>query len=143
MLRHLYMKKINDIFLTIADKVSYIMGTPINIIFWLLTVGLWFYFAPIIAKSSFLPNWFISNEFNFPLNTVTTLLELFIGFLVGASANRSERLNKEMIAKQNQMLEQIVSLQNQLLKEEITIEEDIKIQSTESNNITINNAELQ
>ena len=35
--------------------------------------------------------WFTSTGFNFPLNLVTTVAELYIGFLVGASSNRSER----------------------------------------------------
>ena len=67
------------------------MGTPTNIIIWLLAVGTWIAFGPYIAGHNFLPAWFTSNSFNFPLNTVTTIAELYIGFLVGASSNRSER----------------------------------------------------
>lgn len=94
------------------------MGTPGNIIFWLIAVGIWFYFGPTIAKSSFLPDWFTSNAFNFPLNTVTTLAELYIGFLVGAASNRAERRNKEMIEKQNQMLELLINYQEKEIREE-------------------------
>lgn len=122
------MKRINNIFLTVADTVSYAMGTPGNIIFWIILVGLWFSYGPIIAKSSFLPSWFTSNMFNFPLNTVTTLVELFIGFLVAASANRNERVNKEMIGKQNQLIEKVVNLENQLLQKEENIEEKILVE---------------
>lgn len=110
--------KLNNVFLTVADKVSYAMGTPGNIIFWLIAVGIWFYFGPTIAKSSFLPDWFTSNAFNFPLNTVTTLAELYIGFLVGAASNRAERRNKEMIEKQNQMLELLINYQEKEIREE-------------------------
>lgn len=80
-----------SVFQRIADMVSYGMGTPTNIIIWLLAVGTWIAFGPYIAGHNFLPNWFTSNSFNFPLNTVTTIAELYIGFLVGASSNRSER----------------------------------------------------
>jgi hypothetical protein len=41
--------------------------------------------------TTFLPSWFTSNAFDFPLNTVTTLAELYIGFLVAAATNRAER----------------------------------------------------
>lgn len=80
-----------SLFQKIADRVSYAMGTPTNIIIWLLAVGTWIAFGPYIAGHNFLPVWFTSNSFNFPLNTVTTIAELYIGFLVGASSNRSER----------------------------------------------------
>ena len=80
-----------SLFQKIADRVSFAMGTPTNIIIWLLAVGTWIAFGPYIAGHNFLPAWFTSNSFNFPLNTVTTIAELYIGFLVGASSNRSER----------------------------------------------------
>ena len=80
-----------SVFQRVADAVSYAMGTPTNIIIWLLAVATWVAFGPYIAGHSFLPDWFTSNSFNFPLNTVTTIAELYIGFLVGASSNRSER----------------------------------------------------
>ena len=80
-----------SLFQRVADRVSYLMGTPGNIILWVVAVGTWIALGPEIAKSSFLPDWFTSNSFNFPLNTVTTIAELYIGFLVGASSNRSER----------------------------------------------------
>jgi len=43
--------------------------------------------------------WGITNSFNFPLNTITTIAELYIGFLVGASSNRSERNLEATLAK--------------------------------------------
>jgi hypothetical protein len=57
-------------------------------------VGIWFALGPTIATHDLLPGWFTSNNFNFPLNTVTTIAELYIGFLVGASTNRTERHNR-------------------------------------------------
>jgi hypothetical protein len=80
-----------SLFQKIADRVSYGMGTPQNITIWIILVGAWVALGPLISRHNFLPAWFTSNSFNFPLNSVTTVLELYIGFLVGASSNRSER----------------------------------------------------
>lgn len=80
-----------SLFQKIADRVSYGMGTPQNITIWIVLVGTWVALGPFISRHNFLPAWFTSNSFNFPLNSVTTVLELYIGFLVGASSNRSER----------------------------------------------------
>ena len=80
-----------SLFQRVADKVSYGMGTPQNITVWVIVVGVWIALGPVIARHNFMPAWFTSNSFNFPLNTVTTIAELYIGFLVGASSNRSER----------------------------------------------------
>ena len=88
-------QKVNDHFVGIADRVSYAMGTWQNILVWIILVGAWFAFGPYLADHSILPAWFTSNDFNFPLNTVTTIAELYIGFLVGASTNRTERHNRE------------------------------------------------
>src|SRR6478752_3262764 len=86
---------VNDHFVSVADRVSYAMGTWQNILVWIILVGAWFAFGPYLAHHSILPAWFTSNSFNFPLNTVTTIAELYIGFLVGASTNRTERHNRE------------------------------------------------
>jgi hypothetical protein len=71
------------------------MGSPTNIIIWMIAVVAWTaVFAlggPHIAGGTWLPAWFTSQGFNFPLNLVTTVAELFIGFLVAAASNRSER----------------------------------------------------
>jgi hypothetical protein len=80
-----------SLFQKIADRVSYGMGTPQNITIWIILVGTWVALGPLVSHHNFLPAWFTSNSFNFPLNSVTTVLELYIGFLVGASSNRSER----------------------------------------------------
>lgn len=75
----------------ITDKVSYAQGTPGNLTFWLVVIGLWFAFGPELGHATFIPGWASSNAWNFPLNTGTSCMELFIGFLVSASTNRSER----------------------------------------------------
>ncbi|MBI3366665.1 hypothetical protein HY041_03500 [Candidatus Roizmanbacteria bacterium] len=78
--------KINKKFLKLADAVSFGMGTPTNIIFWILAVAVWFFLGftrqELFLKGKLLPEWFTSNQWNFPLNTITTLAELYIGFLV-------------------------------------------------------------
>jgi low affinity Fe/Cu permease len=83
-----------SLFQRIADKVSYGMGTPANIGVWIIIVVGWtllFALHAVNARGTFLPTWFTSTGYNFPLNLVTTVAELYIGFLVGASSNRSER----------------------------------------------------
>jgi cell shape-determining protein MreC len=102
-------KKVKDpneepIFQRIADRVSYGMGTPLNIAIWIVLVLGWtLLFALSSSKSiqggTFLPSWFTSTGYNFPLNLVTTVAELYIGFLVGASSNRSERNLEDTLAQ--------------------------------------------
>lgn len=129
-------KKINEKFVKIADAVSFGMGTPTNIIFWILAVVVWFYLGytrqELFAEGNFLPSWFTSNAWNFPLNTITTLAELYIGFLVAAAANRSERTLRSMIEhtratvdkveeinkKQNELLETLLKYQEKELAKE-------------------------
>ena len=66
------------------------MGTWQNIVVWVILVGPWFALGPYISEHSLLPSWFTSNNFNFLLNTVTTIAELYIGFLVGASTKHTD-----------------------------------------------------
>jgi low affinity Fe/Cu permease len=81
-------------FLRFANWVSEAMGKPTNIAFWFVLVVCWtLVFAlggPHLASGSWLPRWFTSNGYNFPLNLITTVAELFIGFLVAAAANRAQ-----------------------------------------------------
>lgn len=96
------MDKLNERFTDIADWVSSAMGTPLNIILWFLAVVAWFLlfaFNPGLQNSNFMPTWFTSLPFNLPLNLITTLAELFIGFLVAAAANRVERHNEELLRR--------------------------------------------
>jgi low affinity Fe/Cu permease len=80
-----------SVFERVADYVSAAMGRPTNIIVWFILVAAWTAAGPYLAKHPFLPAWSVSTGWNFPLNLVTTVAELFIGFLVAAAANRSER----------------------------------------------------
>jgi low affinity Fe/Cu permease len=101
-------------FQRVADKVSYGMGTPTNITIWIVLVAAWIAMGPYFAKHSFLPSWFTSNGFNFPLNTVTTIAELYIGFLVGASSNRSERNLETTLGRIGSQEEQIRDVEDKL-----------------------------
>jgi low affinity Fe/Cu permease len=82
------------LFLKFANWVSEAMGRPTNIAFWFVLVVLWtLIFAvggPHLASGTWLPAWFTSTGYNFPLNLITTVAELFIGFLVAAAANRAQ-----------------------------------------------------
>ncbi len=84
-----------SVFQRVADWTSAAMGRPSNIMVWLVAVVAWTVIFAIggahIASGDWLPAWFTSQGFNFPLNLITTVAELFIGFLVGAASNRSER----------------------------------------------------
>jgi low affinity Fe/Cu permease len=81
-------------FLRFANWVSEAMGRPTNIAFWFVLVVCWtLIFAlggPHLASGNWLPVWFRSTGYNFPLNLITTVAELFIGFLVAAAANRAQ-----------------------------------------------------
>lgn len=76
-----------------CDWVSAAQGSPANIAFWLLLVIIWIgiFWAHIVSPAgTFLPAWFTGQGFNFPLNLITTVAELFIGFLVATAGNRAQ-----------------------------------------------------
>jgi low affinity Fe/Cu permease len=83
-----------DAFLKVANWVSEAMGKPTNIAFWFVLVAVWTLIFALggrhLASGAWLPSWFTSTGYNFPLNLVTTVAELFIGFLVAAAANRAQ-----------------------------------------------------
>lgn len=115
--------KINQKFLKLADAVSFGMGTPTNILFWLLAVAVWFILGAtqqqLFKDNRILPEWFTSAAWNFPLNTITTLAELYIGFLVAAAANRSERELRRIIEKIKYTIERVEKInanQDRILK---------------------------
>jgi low affinity Fe/Cu permease len=114
-----------------ADYVSAAMGRPTNIMIWLVLVGGWtIVFATHIvsANANFLPGWFTGTAFNFPLNLVTTVAELFIGFLVAAAANRSERnleLTLAAIAQQEEHIEDVQAKLSEELASNTALTEQI------------------
>ncbi len=137
------MKSLNQRFLALADAVSFGMGTPTNIFFWILAVVVWFWLGysqhSLFEDGNFLPAWFTSTSWNFPLNTITTLAELYIGFLVAAAANRSERDLRHLIQgmkttvekvehinkRQDEVLELLLKYQEKEIKKENTVIREI------------------
>jgi low affinity Fe/Cu permease len=103
-----------SLFQRAADWTSAAMGRPANIVIWLVAVIVWTLTFALggshISGGDWLPAWFTSQGFNFPLNLVTTVAELFIGFLVGAASNRSER-NLEATLGRIEQLERSVDEQ--------------------------------
>jgi low affinity Fe/Cu permease len=104
-----------SVFLKVADYVSAAMGRPTNIMIWLIAVVAWTAVFALggshIASGTWLPAWFTSQGFNFPLNLVTTVAEIFIGFLVAAASNRSERNLEMTLARIGQQGKQIADVE--------------------------------
>jgi hypothetical protein len=110
-----------SLFQRVADKVSYGMGTPQNISIWVVLVLSWVLIFALdhsktVQSGSFMPAWFTSTGFNFPLNLVTTVAELYIGFLVGASSNRSERNLEATLGRLSTQDQQISDVEAKLSK---------------------------
>lgn len=53
-------------------------------------------------------NWFTSPEWNFPLNTFTTLCEFYFELWILSAANRGERRNRRHIEQVHRQLAQIM-----------------------------------
>jgi hypothetical protein len=113
------------------------MGEPPNIIFWLvLVVGWTLLFASklVSPNASFLPSWFTGTAYNFPLNLLTTVAELFIGFLVAAAANRAQRVLTVIIDGIRTMVDQVeagVEAQRVLIQKDIDLTEAVHKLATE------------
>jgi low affinity Fe/Cu permease len=86
-----------------ADWVSEAMGRPLNILFWMVLVLAWTLIFALgghkLSSGTWLPTWFTSQGYNFPLNLITTVAELFIGFLVATAANRAQNALTALLDK--------------------------------------------
>jgi low affinity Fe/Cu permease len=136
------------LFLKFANWVSEAMGRPTNIAFWFVLVVCWTLVFAVgghhLASGKWLPGWFTSTGYNFPLNLITTVAELFIGFLVAAAANRAqdaltvllahiratverdgaiERGLKEAIAENTELTKQVHDLQVTMCKQVALLDE--------------------
>ena len=128
-------KSLNGKFLAMADWVSEYMGKPINIIFWAVAVLSWtllFALDKNLAHSNFLPAWFTSQAYNFPLNLITTVAELFIGFLVAAAANRAQTALTNLINSMAILLQHIKTG----LDNDIKMEQNLTELLAENNRLT-------
>jgi low affinity Fe/Cu permease len=120
-----------SLFLRFCDWVSTVMGEPPNIIFWLVLVAGWtliFALGIVGSNSNFLPHWFTGTSYNFPLNLLTTVAELFIGFLVAAAANRSQRVLSTIIDGIRTVLDQVeagVEAQKTLIQQDIDLTTEV------------------
>jgi len=128
-------KSLNGKFLAMADWVSEYMGKPSNIIFWSVAVLSWtllFALDKNLAHSNFLPAWFTSQAYNFPLNLITTVAELFIGFLVAAAANRAQTALTNLINSMAILLQHIKTG----LDNDIKMEQNLTELLAENNRLT-------
>jgi low affinity Fe/Cu permease len=102
-----------------ADWVSEAMGRPLNIAFWFVLVVTWTLIFALgghrLSSGSWLPTWFTSQGYNFPLNLITTVAELFIGFLVATAANRAQNALTALLDKIDMQEEQIESTEAKLV----------------------------
>lgn len=117
---------LNDRFTDFADWVSDAMGTPANILAWLIAVIGWtvlFGTHPALANTNFLPAWFTSQAYNFPLNLITTVAELFIGFLVAAAANRVQRVLFAVLNQIKDLVSKVVQLITSMQQQQARIEQ--------------------
>jgi len=105
-------------FLRFANWVSEAMGRPTNIAFWFVLVVAWtLVFAlggKYLGSGLWLPRWFTSTGYNFPLNLITTVAELFIGFLVAAAANRAQDALTVLLAHIRATVERDVAIERGL-----------------------------
>jgi low affinity Fe/Cu permease len=103
-----------------ADWVSEAMGRPLNIAFWFVLITAWtLLFAlggPRLASGNWLPAWFTSQGFNFPLNLITTVAELFIGFLVATAANRAQNALTALLDKIDMQEERIGETEGNIVR---------------------------
>ena len=106
------------LFLRFANWVSEAMGRPTNIVFWFVLVVAWTLIFALgghhLSTGEWLPKWFTSLGYNFPLNLVTTVAELFIGFLVAAAANRAQDALTVLLAHIRAGVERDVAIEQSL-----------------------------
>ena len=122
------------------------MGRPLNIAFrrsfssaaWTLIFALG---GPKSCLSgSWLPTWFTSQGYNFPLNLITTVAELFIGFLVATAANRAQNALTALLDKIDLQEEQIEATETNivtLITENTDLTGEIHTLTTEIRTLTM------
>jgi uncharacterized membrane protein len=89
-------RTLDERFTIASDKISESLGSWwFSFLSLLLLIGWILYGALVISLQ--VHDWFTSAQFNFPLNTITTVGEWFIGALVAAAANRVERRHEQLL----------------------------------------------
>ena len=87
-----------DFFQQLADRICALLSTWQFSALSLIALAVWVAFGPYLASHPFLPAWFTSNGFNFPLNTITTVGEWFIGAFVLVNSVRIQRMQDQQTA---------------------------------------------
>ena len=128
------MGRLNEQFTAIADKVSSGLGQWWFSILSLIILGLWTVYGAFVISHQ-VSDWFTSQQWNFPLNTITTVGEWFIGALVAAAANRVERNNHKLQAQQAETQAHQQAHQTEVLEklDSIVGQEDKEIAGAENN----------
>lgn len=120
---------INERFTDLADIVSQAMGQ-----WWVTAISI----AAVLLWLAVGPIFHFSDTWQLLVNTPTTILEMWIGFLLAAAANRVEKRNREinltmqaLLAKEEaeeqtalQKLDKIIEWQGVLLKAELQRQEE-------------------
>jgi low affinity Fe/Cu permease len=122
-------------FLRACRAVSAAMSRPTNITVWAIAIIVWtclFAFGGRhLASGSWLPAWFTSQGFNFPLNLITTVAELFIGFLVGTATAAAQASLSVLLEHMRDALNQheltLTRLEGLESKMELQIEENTQL----------------
>lgn len=98
-------QRLNDHFTDLADRVSEFVGMW----FWSAT-SLFLLAVWVVWGILFIKDWFTSQAWNFPLNTITTVGEWFMEGLIAAAANRIERRHREQMDRLYRIEEHIQTL---------------------------------
>ncbi len=96
--------------------------------------------GPKLSSGTWLPTWFTSQGYNFPLNLITTVAELFIGFLVATAANRAQNALTALLDKIDLQEEQIEATETNivtLIKENTDLTGEIHTLTTEIRTLTM------
>ena len=72
--------------------------------------------GPRLASWGTGSGWFTSQGFNFPLNLITTVAELFIGFLVATAANRAQNALTALLDKIDMQEERIGETEGNIVR---------------------------
>ena len=115
-------RSLDERFTDLADIISEGMGRWwVSVVSAILIIGWTFYCLATQGHG-----WWYGTFYNLPLNLVTTVIELFVGFLIAAAANRVEKRNKELQETQIAILTHIEQLTNSDDKKIKQIEHEVK-----------------
>lgn len=99
------MGKINERFTDIADRVSETIGQWWVSAISILVVLIWLASGPLFK---------FSDTWQLLINTPTTVLEMWLGFLIAAAANRVERVNRSQMERLEALVERIEAMEERV-----------------------------